>query len=89
MREHGASFDNTVDGPTKDHTGNGETYFAYVSARNSPGEGAVTEIELPTILAANHEIQCFHFWFAIKVAKKRACHSKVCLEAKWLSNHES
>ena len=67
MRENGANFDNTVDGPSKDHTGSRELSFAYVSAKNSKGEDSVTEIEIPTIYGANHELECFHFWFAIKV----------------------
>ena len=41
--------------------------FAYVSAELSDEPGLVTEMAMPMLDGLQHEIQCLHFWYAIKV----------------------
>ena len=50
-----------------DHNDDPQAGFAYVSAKTSEGSGSVTEIELSTIDANTHMLECLHFWYAIKV----------------------
>lgn len=67
IREKGNNFNDINDGPITDSTGNREHYFAYISARDSETELKTSEIEIPMIHGANHLLECFHFWFSIKV----------------------
>lgn len=67
VRENGATFNNINDGPLTDSEGSRSHHFAYISAKNSEHEDTITEIEIPMIPASNHLIECFHFWFSIKV----------------------
>ena len=41
--------------------------FAYVNAELSDKPGIVTEIAIPMLNGKEHEIQCLHFWYSIKV----------------------
>ena len=54
--------------PAKDHTGSTEGHFAYVFAGDQTPEAAQTEIEMNMIHGANHLIECFNFWIAMKVS---------------------
>ena len=58
---------NADDGPQIDHTGNKDGHFAYISSGEGNSEGSQTEIETHMIHGANHLIECFQFWAAIKV----------------------
>ena len=63
----GVNFDNINDGPSTDHNNDPEGGFAYVSAELSDQPGLVTEMAIPMLYGLQHEIQCLHFWYAIKV----------------------
>jgi len=66
-REEGQNFNNIIDGPGADSTGNRERFFAFISARTSKVKGEIATIEMPMIHGANHEVECLSFWFSIKV----------------------
>ncbi len=39
----------------------------YVNAELSDETGIVTEMAIPMLNGKEHEIQCLHFWYSIKV----------------------
>ena len=55
------------DGPATDENGSKTGKFVYVSAADINAELAQTEIETYMIHGADHLLECFHFWFTIKV----------------------
>ena len=65
-REQAGHIVNSEDGPMLDHTGSRNGYFAYIFS-GSGNQNSQTEIETHMIHGANHELECFSFWFAIKV----------------------
>ena len=60
----GSYFDSVEDGPMTDDEGRKDHFFAYIASFEMAGEA---EIELPMVYGANHEIECFSFWFTMKV----------------------
>ena len=64
-REQAGHISDSQDGPLFDHSGSRNGYFAYVFSES--GNEAQTEIETHMIHGANHLLECFSFWFAIKV----------------------
>ena len=63
-RKNGQAF--TQDGPTEDHFGSTTNYFAYINSGLEPLYYQAT-MKMPMLNGANHMIECFHFWFSIKV----------------------
>ena len=55
------------DGPLMDHNGSSNGHFAYILSESGNTETAQTEMETYMIHGANHLLECFSFWFAIKV----------------------
>ena len=57
------------DGPQMDHTGAGskDGHFAYILSGEGNADVAQTEIETHMVHGANHKLECFSFWVAIKV----------------------
>ena len=66
-RENGESFDFTSHGPNVDETGSPTKYFAYINSGEFPHINNTSTMEMPMKNALNHIIECFHFWFYIKV----------------------
>ena len=58
---------NPGDGPGMDHLGSRNGHFAYAFSGGENNEGDQTEIETYMIHGANHKIECFSFWAAMKV----------------------
>jgi hypothetical protein len=65
--KQGEEVANADDGPQMDHTGNKDGHFAYILSGEGSSEGSQTEIETHMIHGANHLIECFQFWVAMKV----------------------
>ena len=65
-RDQAGHIDNSEEGPILDHTGSRNGYFAYVFS-DIENKVTQTEIETHMIHGANHELECFSFWFAMKV----------------------
>ena len=65
--EQAGHIANADEGPQMDETGSRNGHFAYISSGNGNAGGSQAEIETPMIHGANHLIECFHFWFALKV----------------------
>ena len=64
-RENGEAF--THDGPTQDNSGSSAKYFAYINSGLEALNNNTSTMEMPMLNAADHMIECFHFWFSIKV----------------------
>ena len=63
------TFDFTNNGPDVDETGSATKHFAYINAGSIPYHNNTSTIEMPMLNAIVHMIECFHFWFSIKVIK--------------------
>ena len=69
MRQKGESFQNgEQDGPKEDENGSATAYFVYINSVQIPAKDiAIAEIQIPMIQAKDHMLECFHFWFSMKV----------------------
>ena len=65
--EQAGHIENADDGPILDETGSQNGHFAYIFSGDGNAEGSQSEIETHMIHGANHLLECFHFWLAIKV----------------------